>query len=529
MLNALSLTFFALIDQATVQFNKGLHVLTGETGAGKTLLIQAIHLLSGRKVSSDIIRKGEEKAVIEATFDIEKLPLVQKILEEGGIDFDPLDLLTIKREISREYKNRVFINSQVAPLSMLAKLGPHLLELVSQSSSHEIRQEETQRKVLDQFGKIDTTSFSNAYTKKKELEQKIASLKVDNKSEKLERLKWELDEWENLNYQDGEEEELFKEYKAASSCQETQDKLSALNDGLNHPNLLPNLSQLQKLTRTPEIVEHLQSAIVHLQEASFETAKQLESLDTSPEKYQSLEERLSSLNHLKRKYHVESDEILPHISVLKAQIKSLENLSGTLASLEVDLAETIKTLKRCTNALTEKRRGTAKDLEEALKSELRSLNLPGASVIIKINEKEITLSGQDKVSFYLSANPGEAPSLLSTQSSGGEVSRLLLALKILLASSRTLPTLIFDEIDANIGGKTALMIGEKLKELGNHCQILSITHFPQVAKYADHHLQISKSQKDGRVVTQISPLRPKEKEKELIRMLGGESLDLFLK
>jgi len=527
MLNALSLSFFVLIDSATIAFDRGFHVLTGETGAGKTLLIQAIHLLSGRKVSTDIIRKGAEKAVIEATFDIQKLPKVHKILQESGIDFDPHEFLILKREISRAAKNRIFINSQMAPLSLLSHLAPHLLELVSQNSSESIRQTETQRALLDLYGEIDLSPFTTSYQSLQSLEKRLIALKSENQGGRLERLKWELEEWESFDYQEGEEESLFEEYKTLANSQEITEKLTSVRGGLDHPNLIPTLSQFQKLIDDPSLSEHLQAAVVHLQEASFLVSKQLQSLEYSPEKLQSLENRLSTLTQLKRKYHVESHEITAHIEALRAQVDTLENLDENIEAIKQELQILALNIEELAKSLTNQRIKTARQLESKLTAELLSLNFPHAKVLIAVDSKEVGPTGKDQISFFLAANPGEEPASISTHSSGGEIARFLFALKILLAEKGSLPTLIFDEIDANIGGETASIVGKKLNALGKHSQILAITHFPQVARHADHHLQISKKESDGRTITEISPLKSSEKEKELLRMLGGESLNLF--
>ena len=332
---------------------------------------------------------------------------------------------------------------------------------------------------------------------------------------------------ESFDYQDGEEESLFEEYKTLANSQEITEKLTAVSGGLDHPNLIPTLAQFQKLIDDPSLSEHLQAAVVHLQEASFLASKQLQSLEYSPEKLQSLESRLSTLNQLKRKYHVESHEISAHLEALKAQVNILENLDENIEAAEQELHTLRLNTEQLAESLTKQRTKTARELASKLTIQLRSLKFPHAKVLIAVDSKEMGRFGKDQISFFLAANPGEEPASLSTRSSGGEIARFLFALKILLAEKASLPTLIFDEIDASIGGETASIVGKKLSELGKHSQILAITHFPQVARYADHHLQISKRESDGRTIIEITPLKASEKEKELLRMLGGESLNLF--
>lgn len=526
MLCSLTLQAFVLIDHALLEFQKGFHVLTGETGAGKTLLIQAIHLLTGQKVSSDLIRKGEEKAIVEATFDIENLPAVQSLLKTSGISFDPKELLIIRREVVRAGKNRIFINAQSAPLSLLAHLGPKLIELAGQNSAITLRQSDTQLALLDSYAAIDLAPYSSAYEEEKRLEKKLRELTAQNQKEALERLEWEWDEWNELSYQDGEEETLFAEYKALHAQEEQSEKLLHLQKALDHPQLIPTLAHLPKFAEDSALREHLENALVHLQEASFHVSHTLEGSENSPKRLAYLEKRLSTLSRLKKKYHVEAEEIPSYLKTLEEKIETLKTLDDSLEDLGKKLQAQKAQTKAFAESLTAERSLAAQKLGAALTHELQSLNLPSATAIITLEKKEQGPLGKDNALFLLAANPGETPAPLATRSSGGEVARFLLALKILLAQKEALPTLIFDEIDANIGGETARLVGEKLKDLGGSCQVLTITHFPQVAWCADHHLLISKKEKEGRTITTITPLTSKEKDKELLRMLGGKSLNL---
>lgn len=524
MIHALSLSSFILIDHLSITFDRGFHVLTGETGAGKTLLIQAIHLLTGKKVSADLIRTGKEKAVIEATFQIDHLPKVQEILKGSGIDFDPEELLIIRREVHMNSKNRIFINAQMAPLSLLSDLGPHLLELVGQNTSQSLRQGETQRELLDLYGEIDLHPFQNSYTEEQTLRAKLETLLEETKGDKKERLKWAWDEWKQFDYQEGEEETLFEEYKTLASSKESLEKLSALQSRLDHPTLLPTLGKLQKLSVDSTLSEHLESAVVHLQEASFHVAKKLDAIEGSPDRFQELETRLSALNRLKKKYHLETSEIPTHLEKLKEAIDSLENLDEKLEKLRTQIAQKSEETLALAKALSEKRKKVAACLSLTLEKELHALNFPNAKAPIQIEERPIAPHGIDTITFLLAANKGEAPASLKDQSSGGEVARYLFALKILLAEKGGLPTLIFDEIDANVGGETATLVGQKLKTLGQNTQVLAITHFPQVARFADHHLHIAKREQDGRTLTEITSLSSTQKDQELLRMLGGAPL-----
>jgi DNA repair protein RecN (Recombination protein N) len=528
MLHTLSLTSFILIDHLSIIFDRGFHVLTGETGAGKTLLIQAIHLLTGKKVSDDLIRRGAEKAVIEATFQIDHLPKVHELLERNGIDFDLEELLIIRREVHKTSKNRIFINGQMAPLSLLSDLGPHLLELVGQNTSQSIRQADMQRELLDLYEHLqqEVQVYKNSYAEGQVLREKLRTLLEETKKKKLERLKWEWEEWEQLDYQEGEEESFFEEYKSLANAKESLENLSFLQQGLDHPSLIPTLTQFQKLSKDPTLLEHLKNAIIHLQEGSFLVSKKLNTIEGSPERFQELEERLTMLNRLKKKYRLESHEIPSYLEKLKETMDCLENLDEKIESLEREIVKKSEETLALAKLLSEKRKKGAQELSKALEKELQTLNFPNAKAPIHCEEKPIGPDGIDTITFLLAANKGEAPASLKDQSSGGEVARYLFALKILLATRAGLPTLIFDEIDANVGGETATLVGQKLKTLGETTQVLAITHFPQVARFADHHLHVSKNERDERTLTEIIPLTSKEKDQELLRMLGGTSINI---
>ncbi|MGE0197846.1 MAG: DNA repair protein RecN [Simkaniaceae bacterium] len=522
MLVSLTLRNFVLIDQITLPFHEGFHVLTGETGAGKTLLVQAMHLLTGQKVSVDLIRHGEDKATIEALFDIGKLPAVQIFLQEAGIEQDPQEYLHIKRELTRASKNRIFINSQLASLALLSKIGPLLLSLIGQNSAQHLRHREEQRALIDTFGDLDqeVLAFSLSYEEEKKLEDELAHLERKTPEITLEKLRFEWEEWNRFQYQEGEEETLFDTYKTLAQHSDSLEKLSRVQEGLDHPSLLSTLLQCQKLSEG-EISEHLGSAIAHLQEASYLTSQKLENSESQAERFEEVEERLSTLNSLKKKYRIEVSEILTHVESLQREIDTLENLDLHISSLKKKLKEKQQHNNARAATITEKRKASADILCSALTRELQALNMPHAKVVISIEPKAIGPTGGDQVTLFLAANKGEVPASLESKTSGGELSRFLFAVTLLLSEKNALPTLIFDEIDSNVGGETATLVGQKLKALGKHCQVLAISHFPQVARFADHHMQISKTEKEGRTVTTMCYLEKNETDEELMRMLGG--------
>ena len=521
MITTLHLRHFVLIDQAVIEFEKGLNILTGETGAGKTILIQAISLLMGQKADTDAIRAGEETATVTASFDIENLLHVHTLLNDAGITFDPNEDLIIKREISRKSKNRIFINAQLAPLQLLADLGVYLFEVAGQNTSTALRSYDQQREILDTFGTIDIAPFTDAYENEKKLQRELDTLKLQklDADRTVQRIQWELEDLQAVDLSE-DEEALFDAYKKQTNSQERTQSLSFMTEALE-TSILPNLSQFKKHLPSSELLE---AALTSLNELSFSLSSELEDLQMDPQQLAALEEKLSKLNSVKKKYHLEVTDIPNRIDTLEKELEHFEKLDSQMETLEEALSAAKLQREVLSEKLTEKRLKAKKALEKELTQEIRLLNMPDATFQIEISSKELGPEGADQIAFYLGANRGEKPALVKSKTSGGELSRLFFALKLLLAEREAIPILIFDEIDSNIGGETATLIGEKLLELSQSRQVLCITHFPQVARFATHHLLISKKSEGNRTLTTIESLKESEKDEELLRMMGGKAV-----
>lgn len=520
MITTLHLRHFVLIEQAVIQFEKGLNILTGETGAGKTILIQAINLLMGQKADSEIIRSGEDKATVTASFEIENLPFVHRLLSEAGITFDPKEELIIKREISRTSKNRIFINAQLAPLQLLSQLGVYLFEVAGQNTSMALRSTDQQRDILDTFGGIDCTPFKAAYENEKKLLKQLETFKLQkiDADRAVERIQWELEDLQAVDLSE-DEEDLFEAYKKQTNSQERTQSLSFMTEALEN-SLLPTLSQFIKHLPTNELLE---TALTSLNELSFSLSSELEDLQLNPQQLEALELKLSKLNTVKKKYHLETADIPKRIDTLEKELDHFEKLDSQIDILEKALEAAQLERQVHSEKLTKQRLQAKKLLEKELTQEICLLNMPDAIFQIEITSKEIGPDGADQIAFYLAANRGEKPALVKSKTSGGELSRLFFALKLLLAEKEAIPILIFDEIDSNIGGETATLIGEKLLELSQSRQVLCITHFPQVARFATHHLLISKQSDGERTHTTIESLEGSERQEELMRMMGGKA------
>jgi DNA repair protein RecN (Recombination protein N) len=506
-----------LIDACDIDFASGLTILSGETGSGKTAITEGLALCLGARADSTCVRKGEEKALVEAAFEVDApIPFLE--------DFDPSELLLIRREISKEGKSRAFINGQMAPLSLLQKLGSSLIDLVNQHAHVSLEE----RDVIDLYGNLqeELKKFQETWAEEKALEEKKQKLEAIDLAWEKERCAHQLSELEKIAYQEGEEETLFEEYKQLADTLELSQKLNAisLEDFTNAITRYKSLSPLQALT------DLLHEATVSLQEASFLLSRTLGTLDVDTARYTYLEERLSILDRLKKKYGKGLTSVKRELEQKHLQ---LENLSEEKLTLSEHLEKARESTKQAAAALTRKRKEAAEELAPRLTKCLQELNMPHAKLTIELSSQSRSSTGEDLCAFWLQANQGELAVLAKTHSSGGELCRLLLAIKTVLAEKNNTPTIIFDEVDANIGGETAARMAEKLSMLGRQRQVICITHFPQVAAKADHHLVVRKQETPNknsegvRTLTTIQALTPSEREKELLRMLGGLSATLI--
>jgi DNA repair protein RecN (Recombination protein N) len=536
MISRLTLKNLILIDSCTIEFLPHFTALTGETGAGKTALTEGLQLALGARADTVMIRKGEEKASVEAVFEIGQLPAVQKVLQDAGIEFNPDEELIIRREINREGKNRAFANSQQVSLPVLQKLGSFLLELVEQHTYHYLTTAESQRTILDQFGNLQTilAAFQDAYQEELRLQKELDALLHQEAEQDKRRtiLHSQLAEITAVKMQSGEEEKITEEHRRLAHAQEILEKIGPVTQGLSQ--FLPHLSRFHKVSsslctydaRLSQASSLLQDASIAMTEAYHDLQTYTDKLERDPHRFTYLEERLAVIENLKRKYGATFEEILAFQEENRQQLEKLDNLSEEIDQLRRRREEAIQMTRACALALTQGRKTIAEMLEKILTQTLQLLNMPGAEVHISVTPTSRSQWGDDLVQFWMRANIGEHRALIKDHASGGELSRLLFAVKIALAEKNQTPTLIFDEIDANVGGKTASVIGEQLKRLGQHRQVICITHFPQVAAQADHQFSVKKVESSGRTITQIQVLSEEQRETELLRMLGGKTLSV---
>lgn len=533
MISHLSVKNLALIEHVEISFSKGLNILTGETGAGKTIVLTALGLILGRRTQSTLVRKGSEKATVEASFELPASSPIFHLLKEAEISCDPDDLLFLRREISKEGKSRAQINQQTVPLQLLQSIGTLLCDVIDQSSHTELKNSESQREQLDLYADLqeEVHRFGASLSAENSLRAQLDELlkKNENRQQELDFTTFQLEELQTVKLH--EEEECFREYEGLFKRKELLEKVHSLQTALcDSPEAI--LTQLAKL-RNPleaaakiepslqEAVTYYQEAYASLNEMGALLGQNLDAREADPKRLEHLEQRLSKIHQIKRKMGIQTKE------EAEALEKELEEKIALLASLEEkiqELQQELATASRATNMhaaqLTQKRKGAALLWEKELTTTLRSFNMPDAELSIQVEPSSRSSSGDDLVTFCMRANLGEAKIPIQTSASGGELSRLFLVMRTALAEKNRTPVLVFDEIDANVGGKSATLIGKSLKELSKVRQVICVTHFSQVAHFADQHLRIKKQESEGRTLTSIDLLSAADREHELSRMLG---------
>lgn len=533
MLKTLILKNLILVDSVEISFDEGLTVITGETGSGKTALLEAIKFLLGERGDASKVRKGSEKALIQGEFDISKNPMISFLLEEQGIVCDQEDLCLITREIHSNGKSRSFIAGQLVSLHVLQKIAPYLVEIVDQHAHVLLRNEENQRSLVDLFAGLSHSlhNFQRAWTEEKNLLEKLEKQKEAHRQSEQRKITLEesLDELISSNIQKGEDETLFKEYTYLANIQDLLERGSLTLEGLSV--ILPQIFQLQNFLKEmhrydsslEETYHSLKEIHIHLDEIHLSLQSKFGKMETDPHRLQTVDERLKLIDKLKKKYGLD----LPLVRAqFEKDILELEDLHFTIDQTAKELEQAKKKTNLAVEKLTGERIQGGQKLASILSQSLKQLNIPDAKVEIRIEKCPRTNYGEDRLSFYLQANAGEQSIPVKENASGGELARLLFCLKIALADKNNAPIIVFDEIDANVGGKTADRMGKKLVELGNHKQVLCITHFPQVAKHGNHHFSIIKTGDEGRTITKIERLDEGKKQLELLRMLGEDAVHL---
>ncbi len=533
MLTDLYIKNFAIIDNLHVAFREGLNVLTGETGAGKSIIIDAVNLVLGGRASADLIRTGEEEASVEALFDLSASPAILARLAETGVDCT--GELLVKRTISRTGKNRVFVGEGLSTIALLADLARRLINIYGQHESQTLLKADNHLLLLDGYGGLSPLRerFAAIHDDYRQALTEIRLLAEGEReaARRIDLLSFQSEEIARAALDAGEEEDLAREREILLHGEKllanSQEAYEALYGGDNSI-----LGQLQRVVAAvaearaidgslSEVVSSLENSTLQLEDAALALRDYAARAEHDPQRLQGVEERLDLIYRLKKKYGSTVAEVLAYKEEIDRELTALTNRAETGKALETRLHELEEELAARGNELSRLREKAAKALKSAMEKELRELAMKNSLFEVSLTKlPEPRGTGMEKAEFLFSSNPGEAPRPLARVASGGELSRLMLALKQVHPES-DVPTLVFDEVDSGIGGATSAVVGEKLKHVARGQQVLCITHLPQVAAFADHHFRVEKLVEGGRTRTSVSHLAGEEQVREMARMLGG--------
>jgi len=541
VLRELSITHFALIDELRVEFGAGLNVLTGETGAGKSILIDALGLALGTKGEAEQIRTGAEEATVEAAFDLVGEE-TRRPLADSGIECLPDEFLVVRRLLLREGKSKAYVNGRLSSAALLRDLAELLIEVHGQHQGPGLTQPSRQRLLLDAYAGLtgDVAAFRVLYNRRQALREELGSLQAGEreKAQRIDLLQHQRGEIAAARLTDGEEEELIQERTILNHAERLHAAAHLGYEGLYGEEgsvigrvaaLLSKLKEAQAIDpRLKEAVDACETGVASIQDAAAQLRDYRESVEFDPERLEQVEARLHEVGKLKRKYGGSIAEILKCARSADEELHRLMRSEERGLEVERELGALEANLSQQAAALTARRTAAAARLAMAVRQELQALKMEKAAFAVQVRARpgssgsHLEASGADEVEFLIAPNPGEELKPLGRIASGGELSRVMLAIKAILAASDQIPTLIFDEVDVGIGGAMAEVVGQKLWAIGRERQVLSITHLPQIAALADRHLSISKRVKGTRAETAVQVLDGEEKVREIARMLGSK-------
>ncbi|MED4264479.1 DNA repair protein RecN [Priestia megaterium] len=558
MLAELSIKNFAIIDELSVSFEKGLTVLTGETGAGKSIIIDAISLLVGGRGSSEFVRHGTDRAEIEGLFlfDEEQHPSHEKA-KQVGLEVED-GMIVLRRDITTNGKSICRINGKLVTLAILREVGQTLIDIHGQHEHQDLMNQDRHLTLLDQYGgeKVEEalTEYREVFSRYTSLKKQLDQLTENEQqmAHRLDLIQFQLDEIKAANLQLNEDEELNEERlkisnfeKIYTSLNDAYNALHGEHQGLDWVSVAMNhtedISSLEK--NYAEISEIISSSFYQLEDASYKIRQQLDLLEFDPKRLDFIEARLNEINHLKRKYGQSVDEILEYAAQIEDEIDRIENRDTHVSKIKEELNSVAQDLLVEANNVSAIRKKLAQELTDSIHHELQELYMAKTVFQIKFSvvnagKNDVELNGErikftkdgiDNVEFYISTNPGEPLKPLAKVASGGELSRIMLALKSIFSKHQGVTSIIFDEVDTGVSGRVAQSIGEKIHAISVDSQVLCISHLPQVAAMADTHLFIAKEIKGDRTTTSVLPLTLDEKVKEIGRMIAGAEITSLTK
>lgn len=538
MLAELSIRNLAVIEEIRMACGQGFHVLTGETGAGKSIIIDALGLIIGGRSSVDLVRHGSEKAEIEAIFHLSSDHPVWTMLEQMGIEGDAEDGLMIRREVSNQGKSTARVNGQLVNLTMLREIGEWLVNIHGQHEHQSLLKVEHHLQWLDLYAEESIMplkeKYQASYDRFVAIRRELNELQELSQQglQMLDLYRFQIEELEAANLKVGEDESLFEERQKLSNAEklfmsssqayaliyEQENGLDSIGQAMEQIELIVSFDAAV----LEPLLEQVQSAYYQLEDAAHQLRNYRDQVEFNPERLDEIEERLSLIANLRRKYGERVEDILQHLEKIKKETAAIENKDERIAQLESDLAAEEERLRECARLLSEQRRAAAETLAAEIEGQLQDLHMERTRFAVDIESlTQFTADGLDRIEFMISTNPGEPVKPLNRIASGGELSRIMLALKAIFAHVDRIPVLVFDEVDTGVSGRAAQAIAEKLSRLSLDCQVFSITHLPQVACMADEHYAIRKHVADERTYTKVEQLQGEGQVAELARLLGG--------
>ncbi|AEB29359.1 factor for double strand breaks DNA repair and genetic recombination [Carnobacterium sp. 17-4] len=546
MLQELTIKDFAIIQDLNLSFNRGMTVLTGETGAGKSIIIDAVGLLAGGRGSSEFIRHGATKCVLEALFSLEGNSTTYKLLKDYDIDSEE-DSVIIQRDIHRSGKNVCRINGRLVTIATLRLIGESIIDIHGQNEHQELMNPERHLSMLDHFGDQELVrlkkNYQETYADYKKVKKAFDKWQNGEQelAQRLDMLQYQTNEIEMAELLDGEEEELLEEKNLLANYQKIMSALSMSYDALQGDevngidligNAMTEMNSIEEIDEKYKILsEAISSSYFQLQEAASDILREMDQTAYDEDRLNEIEKRLETIKQLKRKYGESIVEIKMYYEKIAAELNQILNRENHLTNMTKELSSLSKELIKRGNELSEKRRVVAKNIEQAIHEQLKELYME--KVVFEVQffkpvqdftSETAHESGFDEVEFYIATNMGEPLKPLARVASGGELSRMMLAMKTIFSKSQGITSIIFDEVDTGVSGRVAQAIANKIYMVAVHSQVLCITHLPQVAAMADNHLYISKSVENDRTKTHVNSLVSLEKIEEIARMLAGTEI-----
>lgn len=538
MLTQLYIKNFTLIDELNIQMHPGFSVITGETGAGKSIILGAIGLLLGNRADSKSIKAGRDRCVIEAHFDLSKYDM-QQFFTDNDIDEDLSDTI-IRRELTAAGKSRAFINDTPVSLTKMRELGEQLVDIHSQHQNLLLQKEDFQLNVVDIIAQDEKQrkNYEAAYNQYKQANQKLNALKaeIEKNRENEDFLRFQFKELDEAQLQNGEQEELEQEYEMLSHSEDIKTSLYQADNHLSGDdgNIIERLKQTSEqlanikdvYPEVTELLERIDSSYIELKDIAQEVNGLTDHVEFDPARLETINERLDKLNSLQQKFHVRDlGELIETYHQLKEQLSHIDHSDEDVEALEQEVTQLLEKAQKQAKELTAIRTKAAKKVEEEMKQRLIPLGIPNVRFSISLTEKPLSHDGGDKVSFLFSANKSTPLQPVTQVASGGEIARVMLSLKAMISGAVKLPTIIFDEIDTGVSGKIAEKMAQIMVEMGNHeRQVLSITHLPQIAAMGSHHYKVSKEETDKGTISRMTELSQQERVQEIAQMLSGSDV-----